>query len=419
MEVLMAADGDHAPRMLMFEFSELNPNFRRDPQSMLDAQRARAPAERDQFIHAVYLTAYGLARDLLTDPFYSRNFDLASPENPVIAGVRAINEAVEPEFGKHATMLVMEDPDHARVRGIIAKAFLARAAHAKPLIERVVSAALARLEGRERFDVVSDYACRIPIHVLGPILGCDEERLDDLRAWTEAGQSAFDPTKSADDSNAAIEGRRGILRYFRALIAERRGKPGDDLVSDLIAAQAAGAPIDDGEILHNMFALLVAGHLTTADLIGNGVYLLLEHGDARAAIAADSALIAPAVDEMLRYEPPISTTARFVGHDGDIGGCPFHKGDGLAVSIIGANRDAAVFDDPHRFDIRRRPNPHLSFGAGAHMCVGAPLARAEGQEAIARLFARFPNLRRVDAGEPEWRAVAGVRGLARLEVSVS
>jgi len=417
MEALMAADGDHAaPRMLMFEFSELNPEFRRDPQAMLDGQRARAPAERDPFIHAVYITAYGLARDLLTDQAYSRNFDLASPENPVIAGVRAINEAVEPEFGKHATMLVMEDPDHARVRGIIAKAFLARAALAKPLIERVVSAALARLEGRAQFDVVADYACHIPIHVLGPILGCDEDMLDKLRFWTEAGQSAFDPTKSAEDSNLAIEGRRGILRYFRDLIERRRAEPGDDLVSDLLAAQARGAPIDDGEILHNMFALLVAGHLTTADLIGNGVMLLLEHPQARAEIKDNPALIAPAVDEVLRYEPPISTTARFVGHAGALGGCPFHKGDGLAVSIIGANRDATMFDNPHQFDIRRRPNPHLALGAGAHMCVGAPLARAEGQEAISRLFAQFPTLRRADNDPIAWRAVAGVRGLARLDV---
>ncbi|MGE3143943.1 MAG: cytochrome P450 [Hyphomonadaceae bacterium] len=416
----MGADGEgQAPRILMFQFSELNPEMRRDPHALLDPQRAAAPAERDAFVHAVLITSYDLGRDLLTDPAYSRNFDLASPDNPVIAGVKKLNDAVEAEFGRHATMLTMEDPDHARVRSIVAKAFLARAAKARPLIEGVVSRALAALEGRDRFDVVADYACRIPIHVLGPILGCAEDALDDLRRWTEAGQTAFDPTKFGQDSSAAIEGRRGILRYFSALIDERRAQPGDDLVTDLLQAQADGAPIDDGEILHNMFALLVAGHLTTADLIGNGVALLLTHPEARAQIEADPALIAPAVDEVLRYEPPIATTARFVGEAGQIGKCPYHGGDALAVSLLSANRDPAAFADPHRFDIARRPNPHLAFGAGAHMCVGAPLARAEGQEAILRLLQRFPHLRRAEEGPLEWRAVAGVRGLERLEVLIS
>lgn len=415
----MGADGEGqgAPRALLFQFSELNPELRASPHALLDPQRAANPAERDTFFHAVYITAYGLGRDLLTDPAYSRNFDLANPENLVIAGVKQINRAVEAEFGPHATMLTLEDPDHARVRGIVAKAFLARAAKARPIIERVVEAALAPLAGRETFDVVNDYACRIPIHVLGPILGCAEQDLDQLRIWTEAGQIAFDPTK-AEGVGAAIEGRRGILSYFRDLMAARAAAPGDDLVTDLLAAQAQGADISDGEILHNLFALLVAGHLTTADLIGNGVMLLLTHPDARAKIAADPALIAPAVDEMLRYEPPIATTARFVGEGGEIGKCPYHGGDALTVSLLAANRDPDAFENPHEFDITRRPNPHLAFGAGAHMCVGAPLARIEGQEAILRLFLRFPNLRRAEDGPLDWRAVAGVRGLARLDVAV-
>jgi len=415
----MAADGEGESalsRVLMFQFSELNPEMRRDPHALLDPQRAANPAERDTFIHAVYITAYGLGRDLLTDPKFSRNFDLASPDNPVIAGVKELNEAVEPEFGKHDSMLILEDPDHARVRGIVAKAFLARASRSRPMIEEVVERALKPLEGRARFDVVAEYACRIPIHVLGPILGSPDKDLDQLRAWTEAGQSAFDPTKTSGDNSVAIEGRRGILSHYRELMAARRANPADDLITDLLKAQAEGAPISDGEILHNMFALLVAGHLTTADLIGNGVMLLLTHPQARAKIEAEPALIAPAVDEMLRYEPPIATTARFVADGGKIGACPYHGGDALAVSLLGSNRDPAVFDDPHTFDITRRPNPHLAFGAGAHMCVGAPLARVEGQEAIARLFKRFPKLRLAEDGPPEWRAVAGVRGLAKLEV---
>lgn len=404
------------PRMLIYRFSELNPELRRDPHALLDPQRQSAPVDRDEVIPALYVTAYGVAKDLLVDSSISRNFEYASPQNPVINAVRALNAAVEEEFGRHDSMLVLDDPDHARVRGIVAKAFLARAAKARPMIESVVERALARLDGREGFDVVEEYACRVPIHVLGAILGCDEADLDDLRVWTEAGQRAFDPTQGAEGAARAIAGRRGILGYFRERIAQRRVEPADDLVSDLLKMQAEGAEISDGEILHNMFALLVAGHLTTADLIGNGVMLLLTHPESRTKFEANPALIASAVDEVLRFEPPIATTARFPNVEGKLGGCPYHKGDALTVSVLAANRDPDHFERPHEFDITRRPNPHLGFGAGSHMCVGAPLARMEGQAAIAGLFQRFPNLRLAKDDAPEWRAVAGVRGLARLDV---
>ena len=404
------------PRMLVFELSELNPKMREDPHAILDAQRAKAPVERDGFIPALCVTAYAVAKDLLNDQSISRNFDYSSPDNPVINAVKQLNAAVEEEFGKHDSMLVLDDPDHARVRGIIAKAFLARAATAKPMIERVVDEALAALAGRAEFDVVENYACQVPIRVLGAILGCPDESLNDLRRWTEAGQRAFDPTKSQETADAAIEGRRGILRYFQAQMAARRAKREDDLVSDLLTAQENGAEISDGEILHNLFALLVAGHLTTADLIGNTVMLLLTHPDARKAIGENPPLIASAVDEALRYEPPITTTARFPNKGGELGGCPYHSGDALTVSVPGANRDPNAFEEPHKFDITRRPNPHLSFGAGSHMCVGAPLARMEGQIAVSKLLTTFPKIRRADEGAVEWRAVAGVRGLTHLRV---
>ena len=258
---------------------------------------------------------------------------------------------------------------------------------------------------------------QIPIRVLGTLLGSPAEMFDSLKTWTEAGQLAFDPTKSAEQERLALEGRRGILGHFQALMAARRASPGDDLVSDLLAAQAAGADIDDNEILFNLFALLVAGHLTTADLIGNGIHLLLTHDDARQAIMDDPRRIAGAVEEVLRFEPPISFSARFAKQDGEVSGCPYHKGDALVVSLIAANRDEARLSEPHRFDIARKPNPHLAFGAGAHICIGAPLARIEGQQAILRLFQRFPHVRPATAAPPDWRAVPGVRGLSRLDVA--
>jgi cytochrome P450 len=317
-------------------------------------------------------------------------------------------------------MLTLDDPDHGRVRGIVAEAFLKRAAGAQKLVARIIDAQIDAVADRDGFDAVNDYAARIPIQVLGALLGSPPEMFESLKVWTEAGQLAFDPTKSTEQEKQALEGRRGILSHFKALMEARRAEPRDDLVSDLLAAQANGAEIDDNEILFNLFALLVAGHLTTADLIGNGLYLLLTHDDARQAILEDPKLINGAIEEILRFEPPISFSARFAKADGQIktksGGCPYHKGDALVISLIAANRDEDRIDDPHRFDITRRPNPHLSFGAGAHICIGAPLARIEGQTAILKLLQRFPALRKADDGPPDWRVVPGVRGLAKLDV---
>ncbi len=405
------------PRFLLFEYSELNPAMRADPHALFNPQRRERPVEHDGMIPAMLISSWAEGREALMDRSLSRNFDDAAPENPVIANVRRLNAAVAAEFGRHDTMLTLDDPDHGRVRGVIAEAFLRRAAKSQDLVAQVIEERLDAMG--ETFDALNDYAAQIPIRVLGRILGSPPEIWDDLKTWTEAGQMAFDPTKSAEQEALALEGRRGILGHFRELMDERRLTPADDLVSDLLAAQAAGAEIDDNEILHNLFALLVAGHLTTADLIGNGIHLLLAHPEARAAVVADPSLIPSAIEEILRYEPPISFSARFAKADGHAGGCPYKKGDALVVSLISANRDEARVDDPHRFDITRKPNPHLAFGAGAHICVGAPLARLEGQLAIGKLFDRFPNLRAATADAPDWRAVAGVRGLAKLEVAAT
>lgn len=407
-----------APRLLLFEYSELNPALRENPHAIFDPQRSERPVEHDGMIPALLISAYQEGREALRDPALSRNFNDAAPENPVIANVRRLSQAVEAEFGQSDSILTLDDPDHTRVRTIVAEAFLKRVARAQPLIARIIDERLDLLAQRDSFDAINDYAAQIPIRVLGALMGAEEAWFDDLKAWTEAGQVAFDPTKSAEAEQLALEGRRGILSYFRDLMARRKAEPADDLVSDLLAAKAKGAAIEDNEILHNLFALLVAGHLTTADLIGNGIYLLLTHDAARKAIADDPTRIVQAVEEILRYEPPISFTARFAKQGGEIGGCPYHGGDALVVSLISANRDDKRFDDPHRFDITRKPNHHMTFGAGAHICIGAPLARIEGQMAIGKLFERFPDLRKADAAAPDWRVVPGVRGLARLDVLV-
>ncbi|MEI9905583.1 MAG: hypothetical protein WDN06_17770 [Asticcacaulis sp.] len=203
------------PRFLLFEYSEINPDLRADPHARFDPQRAERPIERDGMIPALLLSAYGVGREALMDRTLSRNFDDASPDNIVIANVKRINAAMAAEFGPHESMLTLDDPDHARVRGIVAEAFLKRAAASQGLVARVIDERLDSLAGRDTFDAVNEYAAQIPIRVLGAILGSPPEMYDDLKTWTEAGQLAFDPTKSAEQEATALAGRAWNPRPFQ------------------------------------------------------------------------------------------------------------------------------------------------------------------------------------------------------------
>ncbi len=203
------------------------------------------------------------------------------------------------------------------------------------------------------------------------------------------------------------------------LMQRRRRVPEDDLVSDMMTAQAGGAPLSDDEIRENCANLLVAGNLTTTDLIGNGLWLLHTHLDEKKKLLADSGLVANAIEEVLRYEPPAEGTARIAPRDMEIRGCPIQRSQVIVSSLRGANRDPEVFAEPNRFDISRKHVPHVSFGGGSHICIGAPLARMEAQVAIPAFLRRFPAAELEDATRA-WRTTLGgvVRGLSRIDMRV-
>jgi hypothetical protein len=205
--------------------------------------------------------------------------------------------------------------------------------------------------------------------------------------------------------------------YFTATIAARRTQPRDDLISDMARLQADGADLSDDELRINLSALLIGGNLTTTDLIGNGVRLLLLHPAELAKLKADPGIVNSVVEEILRYEPPVDITGRIASGEMEVGGCPLKAGQSLMMSLRGANRDPEVFEDPHRFDVSRKHKPHVAFGGGAHICIGAPLARLEAQVALVKLFQRFPHLRLADPdAPPAWRNLPFFRGLERMEV---
>ena len=230
--------------------------------------------------------------------------------------------------------------------------------------------------------------------------------------------NVFDPNTSTAGAAAGAAAVEGICDYLDAAMAERRRAPTDDLIADLIAVQAATGALSDGEIRVNCFNLILGGNVTTADLIANGVNLLLRHPDQLAKLRADPGLVASAVEEVLRLEPPTEGSQRVASRDQELAGYPLKARQVAAVMIPAANRDPAVFADPHRFDVARRNGPHISFGSGAHICIGAPLARLEARVAIQALFDRFPSLRLADpTAPPRWRSIPYFRGLQALPVT--
>ena len=270
------------------------------------------------------------------------------------------------------------------------------------------------------FDALADYAMPIPVAVIGRLLGVDTSDFPKFRAWSEAVLNVFNPNATPADRCAGKDAVEAISDYFDAAMAARRGAPADDLITDLLAVQAASGALSDSEIRVNCFNLLLGGNVTTADLIANGINLLLRHPGELAKLRANPELIGPAVEEVLRFDPPTEGAQRVASRDLEMHGCPVRAREVVAVMIPAANRDPAVFPDPHRFDIARRDGPHIAFGSGAHICIGAPLARLEARTAIWALVERFPNLALADPdAEARWRTVPFFRGLEALPVRTS
>ena len=407
------AQGEALPDGLAL--TALDPVYREDPYPRLARLRAQAPVRMDAAFGMTHLTRYADVRAVLTDRTLWR--DPLKAEESSAPYRRAMRDREGLGREPFASILTSDDPDHARVRGLFTPLLYRRVADSRPLVDRIVKARLDALEGEAAFDLIDRFALPIPIEVIAHMLGVDDGRLDEFRAWSEAIIQTFNPGRTlaqTDAMHGAIEAAYG---YFGELMDARRREPRDDLITDLVQAQRAGAPVSDGEIKVNCNTLLIAGNLTTTDLIGAGARLLMLHPDQRDRLLAEPVLIGAAVEEMLRFEAPVDSTGRVASRDMELGGCPVAARQALQPSIRAANRDPDAFTDPDCFDITAKRAPHVAFGGGAHICLGAPLARMEAQAALLALFQRFPHLRLTDA-EPRWRALPFFRGLEALPVEI-
>ena len=403
----------------IFDLTPLNPSFNENPHALLDRLRTECPVHRDTQAGSFVLTRYADVRGVLSDTTLWRDPDKAEPAAVLQKRIREERiEGIEMEQDEgRKGILLLDDPDHARIRNPLAKALYKRVARCRPQVERVVDEILGRLDGRAQFDVMADFAILVPIDVIARILGVDDTRLAEFREWSEGVILTLNPFRTPEQTSVLVAAAVALSDYMKELIGARRAEPRDDLVSDMVALQAEGAPISDGELSINLQSLLVGGNLTTTDLIGNAVFHFLKNPAELEKLKSEPALINSAVEEVLRFEGPVDITGRIASRDLEIGGCPIRKTQSVMLSLRGANHDPEIFPDPHRFDISRKSAPHVAFGGGTHLCIGSPLARLEAQVALPALFNRFPKLRlaKPDA-PPRWRSLPFFRGLQDLIV---
>lgn len=311
-------------------------------------------------------------------------------------------------------MLFVDPPDHTRLRRLVREPFSNRAIRALESRIRTIAAELLDTVDDE-FDMISDFALPLPVRVIAELLGVPAADQDRFRAWTQAilGRGvSFEGSMTA-----GME----FVQYLNELAEARRAHPGDDLVSYLLTVEEEGERLDHQEFLAMVFLLLVAGHETTVNLIGNGTYELARHQDQADLFASHPAGLAEsAVEELVRFHGPVeSATIRFAYADLELGGARISMGDPVVVMLMAANRDPRQFPDPNRLDLGRSPNRHVGFGAGIHLCLGAPLARLEAAVAFDELFRRFPRFFElaIEPWEIRWTPDFFLRGAAALPVA--
>ncbi|MGW2568497.1 cytochrome P450 family protein [Streptomyces sp. NPDC001537] len=313
-----------------------------------------------------------------------------------------------------ANLLTMDPPDHTRVRRLVGRAFTARRVdQLRTPIRRTADRLLDALGPHGTADLIAAYAAPLPITVICDLLGVPDEHRFDFRIWTD---TLVAPDPDAGPA-AAKEAVVAMLGYFTRLLADKRSEPADDLLSDLIAVREEGDRLSEDELMSLAFLILFAGYENTVQLIGNAVLALLQHPDQLAALREDLTRLPAAIQEFLRYEgPALLAIRRFAMADMTIGGVTIPAGETVWVSPAAADRDPARFPDPDRLDLARDTSGHLAFGHGIHHCLGAPLARAETEIAVAALLERFPELALADE-DLRWRRSLRGRGLVELQVT--
>ena len=392
-----------------------DPAFKADPHPMYHRLRSEHRVWRVPGQGESVLTGYDECLAVLRDPRFSTN--PAHRIWPDGADVPDFRTGMSDSGAR--VLLFLDPPDHTRLRKLVSKAFTPRTVERlRPHIAELVDGILDEAAERGELDVVADLGYTVPVTVICELMGVPVEDRHLFGPWSSDATRLLDGFSiTPEEAMAAAAGALNVVQYFAGVFEERRKRPGDDLVSALLEVEEEGERLTEAE-LHSMVVLLfIAGHETTMNLIGNGTYALLRHPDQLRRWQADPSLTPSAIEELLRYDGPVHVTGRIPTEDIEVGGELFRQGEQLVCLLAAANRDPDRYPDPDALDIGREDNLHLTFSQGIHYCLGAALARVEGQVALGKLVERFDEIELL-TDPVEYREHFVLRGLRELRVAV-
>jgi cytochrome P450 len=395
-------------------------DFMQRPYEILEKFRKAGRVHHVVFPHGAdvwLVTRYDDVRQLLSDPRVSKdgrrmNELFARHTGTYVEGEKP-DVGFDDELSYH--MLNSDPPDHTRLRSLVSKSFtLRRMEGFRSRIHELVEEMLDAIEGKEKVDLVADYAQPLPINIICDVLGIPFEDRQMFARWAIQLVGAGQPPEVVEEAS------RSVYEYGKQVIAEKRKNPGDDMMSAL-ARGTDEDRLSDTELTAMIFLFTVAGHITSQHTLSNGVLALLTHPSELDKLRADPSLIPPAIDELMRYDGPVGVaTFRFTAEEVTVGDVVIPPDQIVALSMLSAHRDETKFSDPDRLDVTRRPNGVLAFGHGHHFCIGQPLAKIQTEVALTRLLARFPHLRlTADPASLRWESSTLLRGVINLPVSVT
>lgn len=386
-----------------------------NPYPLYHKLRAADPVYWDERANSWVLTRFTDVAAALRDPRYTV-MGFMSDTSWIPADMRPTLEP--PLRAVSRQMLFQDPPDHTRLRGLVAKAFTPRIIESlRPVIQQVADELLDQAETKGQMEMIGDFAFPLPAIIIATMLGVPPEDREQFNRWSSYfGRLLEGGDFSLEAVLEAVSEVSDFLDYFRSIIYARRAAPKEDLMQAMIDAEEQGDALSEEELLGNCILLLAAGHGTTTHLIGNGTLALLRHPDQLQLLQEQPSLVVGAVAEVLRYDSPVQITSRRAKEALQIGEKQVSAGQEVIMLLGAANHDPALFADPDQLLLARPENRHLSFGLGVHFCLGAPLARVEGEIAFSTLFKRFPHLL-LATNEVEWQPGMVFRGLKQLPVS--
>lgn len=397
----------------------MSPDFLQNPYPTLDKVRAECPVLWSEKGKYWLVTRFAEGNSILRDLHYEK--EGMKPPMTISLLLHLIPGASELTNSVGHWMLRKDPPDHTRLRTLVNKAFTpSTVKELRPRIQELTDQLLDEAAAKGEIELVSEFAFVLPVTVIAELLGIPAKDRDLFHRWSKTLTEILEPRPSINPQRLtkASAANHEMIEYLRPLVAERRKAPKDDLLSALVAAEQEGSKLTEEELLSNCVLMLVAGHETTVNLIGNGVKALLQHPDQLKLLQDDPSLIVNAVEEFLRYDSPVQIVRRIASEDMELGGQKIKKDQMLVIVLGGCNRDPEVYAEPNKFDITRKDIKHLSFGQGIHHCLGATLARAEAEIAISTLVKRFPAMR-LKTDELEIKEPFALRGVKSMPISLT